>query len=111
MSTRLPRPCASGQSRQSFAYGGLLVFTVLLYLRPNEWLPHRDLPDRQDHRPRSLVAFFVVQISEGRPLSIMPREFKLLLGLTVLMVLSIPLGMDAGDSFGSFHRRVPEGAC
>jgi hypothetical protein len=44
----------------------------------------------------------MVQISEGRPLSVMPREFKLLLGLTGLMVLSIPIGMDPGDSFGAF---------
>jgi putative inorganic carbon (hco3(-)) transporter len=88
--------------RQSFAYGGLLVFTVLLYLRPNEWFPLLGtFPLVKIIALVSLIALFMVQISEGRPLSVMPRELKLLFALTALMVFSIPLGMDAGNSFQS----------
>jgi putative inorganic carbon (HCO3(-)) transporter len=104
MSTPPPSALRIGASRrQSFAYGGLLVFTVLLYLRPNEWFPLLGtFPVVKIIAIVSLIALFMVQISEGRPLSVMPREFKLLLGLTGLMVLSIPFGMDAGDSLGAF---------
>lgn len=94
---------ASAARRQSFAYGGLLVFTVLLYLRPNEWFPMLGtFPVVKIIAILSLVALFLVQISEGRPLSVMPREFKLLLLLTGLMVVGIPFGMAPGDSIGAF---------
>jgi len=93
----------SASQRQSFAYGGLLVFTVLLYLRPNEWFPLLGtFPVVKIVAILSLAALFLVQLSEGRPLSVMPREFKLLLGLTAAMILSIPFGMAPGDSFAAF---------
>jgi hypothetical protein len=50
----------------------------------------------------ALAAFFVEQISDGRPFSIMPREFKYLLALGGLMILGMPTGLNPSDSFGKF---------
>jgi hypothetical protein len=88
--------------RQRIAYAGLLTFTVLLYLRPNEWLPIGTFPIVKIISLLTLAALFLEQISEGRPFSVMPREFKYLLGLALCMVLSIPMGLSPGDSFAGF---------
>ena len=93
---------ASAGRRQSFAYGGLIVFTILLYFRPNEWLPIGTFPLVKIVALSSLAGLFIVQISEGRPLSLMPRELKLLLGLTGLMLVSMAVGLDPASSFDSF---------
>jgi O-antigen ligase len=91
-----------GPDRQSFAYAGLLAFTVLLYLRPNEWLPIGTFPIVRIVALAALAAFFVEQISDGRPFSIMPREFKYLLVLGGLMILGMPTGLNPSDSSGKF---------
>jgi len=57
---------ASAGRRQSFAYGGLIVFTILLYFRPNEWLPIGTFPLVKIVALSSLAGLFIVQISEGR---------------------------------------------
>lgn len=92
----------TGLGRQSFAYAGLLTFTVLLYLRPNEWMPIGTFPIAKIVALVALVAFFTEQISAGRPFSIMPREFKFLLVLGGLMILGMPIGLNPSDSFGKF---------
>jgi hypothetical protein len=105
VSVGTPSPSAlrAGSSRrQSFAYAGLLVFTVLLYLRPNEWLPIGTFPLVKITALASLIGLFLVQISEGRPISVLPRELKLLFVLAGLMILSIPFGMAPGVSFQAF---------
>jgi len=96
-----PLRTAAGR-RQAFAYGGLLSFTILLYFRPNEWLPIGTFPLVKIVALSSLAGLFLVQISEGRPLSLMPRELKLLLGLTGLMLLSMVVGLDPSASFQAF---------
>src|SRR5690242_20850995 len=102
----LPAPAsalrASAGRRQAFAYGGLIVFTVLLYFRPNEWLPIGTFPLVKIVALSSLAGLFLVQLSEGRPLSLMPRELKLLLGLTGLMLVSMAVGLDPAASFDAF---------
>jgi hypothetical protein len=92
----------AGADGQSFSYAGLLLFTVLLYLRPNEWLPIGNFPIVRIVALAALGAFFVEQISNGRPFSIMPREFKYLLILGGLMILGIPIGLNPSDSFNKF---------
>ena len=94
------RPSAG--RRQAFAYCGLVFFTVLLYFRPNEWLPIGTFPLVKIVALASLAGLFIVQISDGRPLSLMPRELKLLLGLTALMLVSMAIGLDPSASFDAF---------
>jgi O-antigen ligase len=91
-----------GSGRQAFAFGGLLFFTALLYLRPNEWLPIGTFPIVRIVALVTLAAFFVDQIIARRPISVLPRELKLLLGITGLMLLAIPIGLDPAASFEGF---------
>ncbi len=79
-----------------------MTFTILLYLRPNEWLPIGTFPIVKIVTLVALAALFLEQLGEGRPFSIMPKEFKYLLGIALLMVISIPIGLSPGDSFAGF---------
>jgi putative inorganic carbon (HCO3(-)) transporter len=92
----------AGRGRLSVAYGGLLLFTVLLYLRPNDWLPIGTFPIAKIVALVALVAFFAEQVSDSRPFSVLPREFKYVLALTALMIVSMPFGLDPATSFGGF---------
>jgi hypothetical protein len=92
----------AGTRRHVVAYGGLLLFTVVLYLRPNELLPIGTFPLVKIIALGTLAAFFIERLSAGRALSVMPRPFKYLLGLALFMVLSIPFGFDPGASFAGF---------
>jgi hypothetical protein len=94
---RLPAP-----SRHSVAYAGLVLFTILLYLRPNELLPIGTFPLVKILTIGTIAAFFVEQLGGGGPLSVMPRPFKYLLALAALSILSIPIGLDPSASFASF---------
>ncbi len=92
----------SGSDRQVVAYCGLLLFTVLLYLRPNELLPIGTFPIVKIVGIVTLAAFFAERLTDGRAVSVMPRPFKYLLGLTALMFLSIPVALDPAASFSGF---------
>jgi len=96
----LRRPQARGG--YAFAYTGLLLFTILLYLRPNEILPIGGFPVVRIVAVVTLASFFIERMMDGRPLPLMPRPFKYLLILGILMVLSIPIGLDPAGSFAGF---------
>jgi O-antigen ligase len=101
-----PAPAAvrrsSVSNRHELAYRGLLVFTVLLYLRPNELLPIGTFPIVKILTIGTLLAFFFDRLSQGGPLSVMPKPFRHLLTVAVLAVLSIPVGINPTASFNSF---------
>jgi hypothetical protein len=80
----------------------LVLFTVLLYVRPNDLLPIGTFPIVKIMTIGTLAAFFVERLLMGGPLSVMPRPFKYLLALAALVVLSIPAGLDPSASFGAF---------
>jgi len=94
---RLPRPRG-----QDFAYAGLILFTVLLYLRPNEVLPIGTFPIVKIITIGTLVAFFVERFGQGGSISVMPKPFKYLLAVAGLAILSIPLGLDSENSYTAF---------
>jgi hypothetical protein len=94
-----PRP-ASGA--HSVAYAGLILFTVLLYLRPNDLLPIGTFPIVKIMTIATLLIYFGERLVLGGPLSIMPRPFKYLLALGILVVVSIPFGLDPANSFTAF---------
>ncbi len=91
-----------GSTGHAAAYAGLIVFTLLLYLRPNDLLPIGTFPIVKIVAIGALAAFFIGQLASGGPLSIMPRPFKCLLLLAGLAVLSIPVGLDPSASLDSF---------
>ena len=92
-------PVARGQRA---AYAGLILFTVLLYLRPNELLPIGTFPIVKIITIATLAVFFIERLGEGGPVSIMPRPFKYLLAMAGLAIMSIPLGLDPAASFNGF---------
>jgi hypothetical protein len=94
---RLPAP-----GGYSAAYAGLLLFTMLLYVRPNELLPIGTFPIVKIVAILTLVAFFFQRLSDGGSISVMPRTFRYLLILTGLMLLSIPVALDPGASLAGF---------
>lgn len=84
------------------AYAGLVLFTILLYLRPNELLPIGTFPIVRIITIGTLLVFFLERLDRGGPVSIMPTPFKYLLILAGLSILSIPLGLDPASSFAAF---------
>jgi hypothetical protein len=85
-----------------FAYAGLVLFTILLYVRPNELLPIGTFPIVKIITIGTLVAFFVERFGQGGPISVMPKPFKYLLAVAGLAILSIPFALDPGNSFTAF---------
>ena len=86
----------------SAAYAGLILFTVLLYARPNDLLPIGTFPIVKIMTIGTLAVFFVERLLQGGPLSVMPRPFKYLLALAGLTILSIPFALDPSNSFTAF---------
>jgi len=84
------------------AYRGLILFTILLYLRPNELLPIGTFPLVKILTLGTLAAFFIERLSQGGSISAMPKPFKLLLVLAACVVVSIPVGLDPSASLASF---------
>lgn len=84
------------------AYAGLILFTILLYLRPNDLLPIGTFPIVKIVAIATLVAFLVERIGQGGPVSVMPRPFEYLLAVAGLTILSIPFGLDMGSSLAAF---------
>ena len=87
---------------QTVAYAGLILFTILLYLRPNELLPIGTFPIVKIMTIGTLAAFFVERLAQGAAFSVMPKPFKYLLVMAGLTLLSIPLGLDPAASFAGF---------
>jgi len=104
MSLRVPRPTTRrlAPGGHTVGYAGLIVFTVLLYLRPNELLPMGTFPIVKIITIGVLVAFFSERLRQAGTLSVMPRSFRYLLGLAGFTILSIPFGLDPSASFASF---------
>ena len=104
----MSRPTSVGAQRlpvprgHTVAYAGLILFTALLYLRPNDLLPIGTFPIVKIMTIGTLAAFFVERLLMGGPLSVMPRPFKYLLALAVMTILSIPFGLDPSASFTGF---------
>lgn len=104
MSRALPgvRRAPSISRGHGVAYGGLILFTILLYLRPNELLPIGTFPIVRIITIGTLVAFFVERFGQPGPVSIMPTPFKYLLAVAGLAILSIPFGLDPASSVSGF---------
>ena len=100
---RLPR-----RRLTSLPIGGLLLFTILLYLRPNELLPIGTFPIVKIITSATLVAFFVERLGQRGPISVMPRPFKYLLAVAGLAILSIPIRSRSGRQLWRLHRSLPE---
>jgi len=100
--TSVPAVRSSLTGRYEIAYRGLILFTILLYLRPNELLPIGTFPLVKILTIGTLAIFFLDKLGQGGPLSVMPRPFKHLLVINALAIVSIPIGLDPAASFSAF---------
>jgi hypothetical protein len=94
------RPSLAG--RYAIVYRGLILFTILLYLRPNELLPIGTFPVVKILTIGTLAIFFLDKLGHGGPLSVMPRPFQYLLVINALAIISIPIGLDPSSSVDAF---------
>jgi hypothetical protein len=88
-------------TRHRLAYAGLYLFTLILYVRPNDWLPIGDFPVAKLVAAATIAVFLKERLSYGEGLSVVPRELKLLLGIVACMFLSVPLAIDPGEALGT----------
>ncbi len=85
----------------SISFGFLVLFTLLLYFRPQDYFPALD---RGQLIAAALTTMWFVPtqyLLEGR-LTARPPELKLLLGLLVFAALSIPLAAVRSDAWTTF---------
>jgi O-antigen ligase len=85
----------------SISFAGLVLFTLLLYFRPQDYFPALD---RGQLVAAALTAMWFVPtqyLLEGR-LSARPPELKFLLWLTLLALISIPIATNRSDAWETF---------
>jgi len=89
---------APGTHRLAFA--GLFLFTLLLYMRPNEMFPEvfGDFPLAKIVAIITLMGFFGARLLAGERLSVFPIELCMLAIITSLGILFIPAAASPGDS-------------
>ncbi len=86
----------SGGHRLAFA--GILLFTFLLYLRPNDLFPSLgDLPIVKTVTIGVLVIYLFSKLSAGER-TILPIEAKMTIAMAVLAILFAPVAASPGDS-------------
>jgi O-antigen ligase len=105
-STRLHSPPnkARGLLRgHTLSYCGLLIFTIVLYFRPQQYLPGlASVPIALIAALITLAAFIPSQLALEGSLTARPREVNLLLLLCVVALLSVPLAVSPGDAIHTF---------
>jgi putative inorganic carbon (HCO3(-)) transporter len=84
--------------RHSLAYAGLYLFTLVLYIRPNDLLPIGQFPVAKIIAIGALVAFLLEELASGQPFSTRPKELKYLLAIVALMFVSVPLAVSPADA-------------
>jgi len=97
------RPLARDQKMHpahQLAFGGLYLFTLLLYVRPNELFPEvlGTFPIPRIVAVIAIVAYIGGMLGSGHRLTIVPIELKLLAFIAALGVLFAPLASSPSDS-------------
>lgn len=99
----LPEIVSSG--KLGFAFAGTYLFTVMLYLRPNELFPEifGTLSIIKFIAISALLAYVGGKLSSGEPLTIMTIEVKMILAMVGLCLLLLPVSLNPGDSWKEFN--------
>ena len=84
----------------ALAYAGLFLFTILLYVRPNELYPATfgDLPIVKTVAICTVVVYLLTAAAKGRPVTVWPIEVKMVVLLFVLGVAFVPFAARPQDS-------------
>ena len=89
------------RSSHRIAFAGLYLFTLLLYIRPNELFPEvlGTFPLSRIVAVVAVLAYLGAKPGSGEPLTIVPLELKLLSVIALLGILFAPLAAAPSDSF------------
>lgn len=91
--------------KHSMAFAGVYLFTLFLYLRPNELFPEifGALPIIKFIAIGTLLAYVGSKMSSGEPLTIWPIEVKMIMVLVVLIVVILPFASAPSESWDFFN--------
>ena len=86
------------------SFAGLFVFTSLVYFRPYELFPTLSWLSKSAMVVAliTIAAFVPAQLALENRITAKPREIKLVFGLLVAGLLSVPLALDPARAFQSF---------
>jgi O-antigen ligase len=93
VSSDWPVSTARGASSRA-AFAGLYLFTLMLYLRPNDILPIGSFPLVKIIAIIMLIAYTASKISLGQPITIWPLEMKMLALIVLLGILFTPVAVS-----------------
>lgn len=95
-----PGEIAKSQTSHRIAFAGLFLFTLLLYIRPNEMFPEvfGTFPLSRIVAVVAVLAYLAAKLGTGERLSILPLELKMLGVITLLGVAFTPLAAAPMDS-------------
>jgi O-antigen ligase len=88
------------RSLHRIAFGGLFLFTLLLYIRPNEMFPEvfGTFPLSKIIAVITVLAYVAAKLGSGERLTILPIELKMFGAIALLGVLFAPLATAPEDS-------------
>lgn len=91
---------AESINSQRGAFAGLFLFTLLLYMRPNEMFPEvfGTFPLVKIVAAMAVLAYVVANLGSGQPLTIVTLELKMLGAITLLGVMFVPFAASPKDS-------------
>jgi len=91
--------------RHEIAYLGTVLFTALLYLRPNELFPEifGTLPIIKFVAIMALLAYTFGKLSSGEPLTIRTIEVKMIVVMVLLCLILMPLSTAPGEGWDLFN--------
>jgi hypothetical protein len=88
----------------ALSFAGLLLFTAVVYFRPQEWLPgllgFRSIAFWL--ATLTLAVFLPTQLGLEGTLTARPREVNLVLLLLLAGLLSVPLSLEPAEAWGAF---------
>lgn len=93
-------PPGAATESHKIAYAGLFLFTLLLYLRPNEMFPgiFGSLPIAKVVGVSTILAYIGSKLIKGERLTIWPLELKMVAAILLLGILFIPTSASPHDS-------------
>ena len=104
-STFSSAPSTLGKRGHMLSYFGLFIFTVVLYFRPYELSSSLAWLSRSAFwiALATLIIFLPAQLALEGNLTTRPREVNLILLLTLLALISIPIGSNPTESWTTFN--------
>lgn len=103
-SSKLAREWPKLRRAHALSFAGLLLFTAVVYFRPQEWVPgligFRSIAFWL--ATLTLAVFLPTQLGLEGTLTARPREVNFVLLLLVAGLLSVPLAIEPAEAWGAF---------